>query len=406
MIGTGDDRFMYVYSENNMPDMNRIVPFFQPIVSLQTQRIIAYESLGREIVQGRARSLGPFFADASITDDIHIKVDRHLRELAFAKMMKSSGDFQLFINLKPSWIYHMYNNTGDLPTLQLIDKYQIPPSRIVIEVVEEDFLGNLQDLREVLEVYRTKGCMLAIDDVGSGFSNLDRIAIIQPKILKIDLKILKKSAKHEGYRALLRSFSIIAAQMGASLLVEGVETKEDLQNAMLAGARYAQGFLFAPAGPEFLPEDHFTEMLREEMSLFHAQELKKHSRLIEIEQALNHLFSTEVFVQNAEEADEALERFAKFALDIALRYYICKEDGYQISSNFNRTSEGNWVKDEKFRGSNWIWRPYFIPNILTMKHYQIGFLSQPYSDINTSSFIQTYSCPIGNGFYLFMDLAI
>src|SRR5688572_24331203 len=103
---------MYVYSKNNIPDMSRIVPFFQPIVSLQTQRIIAYESLGREIVQGRVRSLGPFFADSTITDDIHIKVDRHLRELAFAKMMLSNGDFQLFINLKPSWIYHIYNNTG------------------------------------------------------------------------------------------------------------------------------------------------------------------------------------------------------------------------------------------------------------------------------------------------------
>jgi EAL domain-containing protein (putative c-di-GMP-specific phosphodiesterase class I) len=397
---------MYGNTKINLPDMNRIVPFFQPIVSLQTQRIIAYESLGREIIEGRVRSLGPFFSDSDIADENHIKVDRRLRELAFDKLMKADGDFQLFINLKPSWIYHVFNKTGDLPTLQLIDKYDIPPSRIVIEVVEEDFYGNLQDLREVLEVYRTKGCILAIDDVGTGFSNLDRIAIIQPKILKIDLKILKKSARHEGYRALLRSFSIIAAQMGASLLVEGVETKEDLQNAMLAGARYAQGFLFAPAAPEFLPEDQFTELLREEMSLFHAQELKKHNRLFEIEQALNHLFRAEVRIQDAIEADDVLERFALLAWDIALRYYICKEDGNQISSNYYRNSDGNWEKDEKFRGSNWIWRPYFIPNILTMKHHKIGILSQPYSDLNTSSFIQTYSCPIGNGFYLFMDLAI
>lgn len=397
---------MYVYSENNIPDMERIVPFFQPIVSLQTQRIIAYESLGREIIEGHVRSLGPFFGDSNITDDIQIKVDRQLRQLAFEKMMKAEGDFQLFINLKPSWIYHMYNNTGDLPTLRLIDKYEIPPSRIVIEVVEEDFYGNLQDLREVLEIYRLKGCILAIDDVGSGFSNLDRIAIIQPKILKIDLKILKRSAKHEGYRALLRSFSIIAAEMGASLLVEGVETKADLQNAMLAGARYAQGFLFAPAAAEFLPEDHFAEMLCEEMCLFHDQELKKHNRLFEIEHALNQLFSTEVMIQDASEADEALQRFIKFALDIAMRYYICKEDGYQISSNYYRNADGDWEKDERIRGSNWIWRPYFIPNILTMKHYKIGILSQPYSDLNTSSFIQTYSCPIGNGFYLFMDLTM
>jgi EAL domain-containing protein (putative c-di-GMP-specific phosphodiesterase class I) len=398
---------MYALSKTTIPDINRVVPFFQPIVSLQTQRIIAYESLGREIIDGRVRSLGLFFGNAAISDDVHITIDRHLRDLAFEKISNTTGRFQLFINLKPSWIYHTYHKTGELPTLHLIDKYDLSPSRIVIEIVEEEFYGNLQDLCEVLEVYRRKGCMLAIDDVGSGFSNLDRIAIIQPKILKIDLKIMKKSAKHEGYRALLRSFSIIAAQMGASLLVEGVETKEDLQNALLAGARYAQGFLFAPAAPEFLPEDHFTEMLCEEISLYHEQELKKHSRLFEIEQALNHLYSSEVLlIQNADEADAVLERFVTFALDIALRYYICKEDGSQISSNYNHDSDGNWVKDEGFRGSNWIWRPYFIPNILTMKHHKIGILSRPYSDLDTSSFIQTYSCPIGNGYYMFMDLAI
>jgi hypothetical protein len=75
-----------------------------------------------------------FLSDVSfwITDDIHIKVDCHLRELAFAKMMKDKDDFQLYINLKPSWIswiYHMYNNTGDLPTMQLIDKYEISDRR-------------------------------------------------------------------------------------------------------------------------------------------------------------------------------------------------------------------------------------------------------------------------------------
>jgi hypothetical protein len=113
-----------------------------------------------------------------------------------------------------------------------------------------------------------------------------------------------------------------------------------------------------------------------------------------------------VRIQDANEADDVLERFAMLAWDIALRYYICQEDGNQISSNYYRNSDGNWEKDEKFRGSNWIWRPYFISNILTMKHHKIGILSQPYSDLNTSSFIQTYSCPIGNGFYLFMDLAI
>ena len=390
----------------DIPLEHEIAPYFQPIVSLQTQQIIAYESLGRRMVNGQVHSLGAFFNNAEISDEQHLIIDRILRERAFAKLAQSSLTCQLFVNLKPSWIFTVFKNTGELPTLQLMDKFDLLASRIVIEITEEEFNGNLLELKEILDNYRTRGCSLAIDDIGSGFSCLDRIAIIQPQILKMDLTILKKSAKHEGYRALLRSFAIISSQMGASLLVEGVETKEDLQNALLAGARYAQGFLFAPALPDFLPADYFSEMVKEEVRLFHAKELAKYSRLFEAEQGLNDLFNSDAVITSADKADQVIEQFLPAALDNGIRVYICTEDGNQISSNYFRQANSLWSKDEKFRGANWSWRPYFIPNILTMRNRRIGILSQAYADLDTANLIQTYSCPLGSGFYLFIDLTI
>ncbi|MNI29501.1 putative EAL-domain containing protein YkuI [compost metagenome] len=397
---------MYVStSDTKIPLKREVAPYFQPIVSLQNQQIFGYETLGRRVQQGKIESLGPFFKDPTIADENHLHIDRHLREMAIKKMAAEDPSACLFINLKPSWIFATYQTTGVLITLEIMKKYHIHPSRVVIEITEEEFMGHLQELTEVIHLYRQAGCRIAIDDVGSGFSNFDRIASIQPNILKIDLNILKKSATHSGYKALMQSFSILAAQMGASLLVEGVETKQDLQNALHASARYVQGYLFSPAMAELQQADTYKDMLKIEMGLYSQEEFVKYRRLFAVQESLEHLVNSSVAIQSVEEADHVIERTLTTITDNCMRIYICREDGYQISSNYTRKHH-NWHKDESFQGSNWIWRPYFIANVLIMNMKQQGTLSQVYADLDSLNLIQTFSCPLGEGFYLFLDLSI
>ncbi len=161
---------------------SRLIPHYQPIIALDTRRIMGYEALGRIRTSQGVRSLGPFFGDKTVPMSEQIRVDRLLREQA---LMKFAGDSyrseqgKLFINLKPSWIYQTFIETGELPTLRLLDKYHIDPRNVVIEITEESFLGPMEQLRSVVDVYREQGCLIAIDDVGSGFSNMDRIAQIR-----------------------------------------------------------------------------------------------------------------------------------------------------------------------------------------------------------------------------------
>jgi len=380
------------------------VPYFQPIVSLQNQGIFGYESLGRRVRPGRVESLGPFFHDPRVGTEMQLYIDRHLREQSMLKLASANHAAALFINVKPSWIFKAYKENRMLPTIQLIRKIGIDPSRVVIEITEEEFNGRLEDLMAIVELYRQEGCTVAIDDIGSGFSNFDRIAMLQPKIMKIDLNILKKSDKHTGYKALLQSFSVLSAQMGASLLVEGVETKSDLQNALRAGARYAQGYLFSQAEPDFQQPDVYKMMLKEEMRLYSESEFERCRRLTDLQTSLGHLTDASRPIATAEDADGVIEQVARTVTASAIRMFICRGDGYQISSNYYRRGE-IWCKDPGFRGSNWIWRPYFIANIHLMHTHSQGILSQTYTDLDSSSLIQTYSCSLGGGHYLFLDLA-
>ncbi|WP_187274514.1 EAL domain-containing protein [Paenibacillus sp. N3.4] len=391
--------------DSRIPHQHEVRPFFQPILSLQNQEIIGYETLGRRIRNGVVESLGPFFQSSDIPEEVHLTIDRYLREDAMKQLAATDDECLLFINLKPSWIYRTYRRTGELPTLQLIRKYQINPARIVIEITEEEFTGKLQELMQIVGLYRDFGCIVAIDDVGSGFSNFDRIASLQPKILKIDLNILKKSATHAGYKALMESFSILAAQMGASLLVEGVETKQELHSALQVGARYVQGYLFSKAESELQHRDAFKDMLKEEMQLFSLNEFQRYSQMFAVQQNLDAFVHSMLPIRTSEDADQVIEHAMSKVSNTCMRMYICREDGCQISSNYSRRDE-TWCKDESYRGANWIWRPYFISNILMMNLQKQGIFSQPYTDLDTSYQIQTYSCVVGESCYLFLDLTI
>jgi EAL domain-containing protein (putative c-di-GMP-specific phosphodiesterase class I) len=392
-----------ISADITFPSKSEVLPYFQPIVSLQTRRIFGYEALGRRAAGSRIESLGPFFADSRASARRHVEIDRHLRLMAVRKMSAAGG--MLFLNLKPSWIYRAFRESGELWTLGMLEANGFDPRRIVIEITEEEFAGPLQELTDILELYRDRGCTIAIDDIGSGFSNFDRIALLQPKIMKIDLKIIKRSVSHAGYKALLQSFAILAEQAGASLLVEGVETKEDLRGALQAGARYVQGYLFSPAQADLQAEGAYAELLHEEITQFAGDAVRRTEQLMALQMELNGLMETEDWrAAVGGDADAAVERLLGRLAPSTRRVYLCREDGSQVSSNFSRKAGGSWDKEERFRGSNWSWRPYFMPNIVMMKRQRQGILSQVYRDLDTSLPIRTFSCPFGDGHYLFVDI--
>lgn len=389
-----------------IPSTREIHPFFQPIVSLQSLSIVGYESLGRSIKAGQVTSLGPFFHNKGIPQEKQREIDRIIRNRAIIQMAGLNSDTKLFININPSWVYQQYKETGFLPTLKMIERQGLDPSRVVIEITEAGFLGELDELSDIINAYRLAGCTLAIDDIGSGFSNYDRVASLRPQILKVDMRLLKKGIAHGGYHAVLKSFSILASQIGASLLVEGVETREDLAYALKVGARYVQGFLFSPAQPQFQPAYTYEELLRDCIDSFTHDELNRQRKLYTVMDQFNQLIVSDAEISNGTEADAFICSLLDHVPDNVVCIYICREEGFQISSNYIRDESGSWRSDARARGANWIWRPYFITTVLQTKYGNQGCLSQEYIDLESSSSMQTYSAHIGDSHYLFLDLRI
>lgn len=378
--------------------------YYQPIIAMDTRRVVGYEVLGRACKGDNVRSLGPFFCDSSVSIEDHIIVDRILREQAMKKLATIEDPPLLFINLKPNWI-HRFTESGELYTLSLIDKYHIDPRRIVIEITEESFSGSMDELRAVVDMYRSRGCLIAIDDVGRGFSNTDRIALIQPNILKLDINMIKKSASHDGYLGALRSFSALAEQIGASLLAEGIETVQDLARAIEAGARYVQGFLFSRAEPDFQEPSRFAALLESELDEYLKQHLQSERRWQERAEQLAELL--ERIVQKAghveQKNDWIMDLLPELHVD-CIRVYLCREDGIQLSSNYSKISDGQWQCEDEYCGANWSWRPYFVANLVQLNDKRRAIVSRAYTDLESYEWIRTISVLAESGLILFADM--
>ena len=88
----------------------------------------------------------------------------------------------------------------------------------------------------------------------------------------------------------------------------------------------------------------------------------------------------------------------------AFRFYICDEEGFQISPNIVRKN-GEWEVEKEALGKNWSWRPYFLMNIIKLKEDTKGELSNIYSDIKTGELTRTFSMALDDNEYLFVDIS-
>jgi EAL domain-containing protein (putative c-di-GMP-specific phosphodiesterase class I) len=122
----------------------------------------------------------------------------------------------------------------------------------VFEVVESEQIRDEDHLKDIVDYYRAKGFRIALDDVGSGYSSLNLLVALEPDVIKVDLKIIRDIDKLPANQAVFQALAGIAAQTGALLLAEGVETAAELDWCRAHGASLAQGYFWGP--PVALPD--------------------------------------------------------------------------------------------------------------------------------------------------------
>jgi len=382
-----------------------IIAYFQPILSADTNSVYSYEVLGRYIDDdGSVKSLGPFFNDANTTNEEARRIDRIVRKYAMKKYVEEKRSEYLFINIRLAWLQDYIDRPDELPTIQWAKEFGIDPDRIVIEITEEEFYADEAHIN-VLTYYKKAGCHIALDDYGKSASNIDRLALLQPDIIKINIDYIHKSENSYHYREYLKFLAAFAEAVGIEVLYEGIETQTQLDICMACKGRFFQGFLIAlpQASMRDAVVNHFIFSSSTEDSYKTLRRKIMYTDLLK--SYMDHkvgffLIENPSFFEK-EDVGKYLSNLCG-ELPEVIRIYLCNKNGEQISSNFE-WNEGNVTLCD-YRGKNWAWRGFFHEALEAFMAGGRSCLSAAYRDFSTKNRVYTYFYALNSDVFLFVDI--
>ncbi len=164
-------------------------------------------------------------------------LDLHMINLAFEELSKTN-DYSLGCNV--STVTMQNKNSWDVLRSAII-RHRYLAERLVIEVTETRPISDLSGLAQNIADARALGCRVAIDDFGSGFISPAVLLNLEIDIVKIDASILR-TIRPGKLGSSLRNLVGFATTITPTIVIEGVESGEDLKNVVAAGATHAQGY--------------------------------------------------------------------------------------------------------------------------------------------------------------------
>jgi EAL domain-containing protein (putative c-di-GMP-specific phosphodiesterase class I) len=218
---------------------------YQPIVRADDLGVYGHEALVRCQTRELASPL-VLFDVAQKTKRVRL-LSRLLRRMT-AKATEELPDGQLmFMNVHPT----------DLEDPELLD----PPSwltrlgtKMVLEITERATISDFSLFRKRLEKLRDHEFVIAIDDLGSGYSALNTVAELEPEIIKLDMLLIRGIDNNRIRQDLVAKLVSFAETLGCKVVAEGIETQSQLETVRDLGCHLLQGFLLARPGPSFLTE--------------------------------------------------------------------------------------------------------------------------------------------------------
>lgn len=216
-----------------------VFPVFQPILDVRRIAYMGFETLIRGPENSSLHRPAELFAAADaagLMEDLeHLCREKSLR--AFAALRLPGN---LFLNVTPSRL--LDPRLGGEWMENLLDEINLSPSRIVLELTENQKISDIPHLPAVLRNYRNKGYRIAIDDLGEGFSNLKMWSEVRPEFVKIDRSFIHGIADDDIKHHFVRAMIDLAEICHAPIIGEGVERLEDLKRLREMGVAYAQGY--------------------------------------------------------------------------------------------------------------------------------------------------------------------
>jgi diguanylate cyclase (GGDEF)-like protein len=229
---------------------------FQPLYSLSHQKQVGFEALLRgEDDDGTLVPPVVLFAPRPLSDEAGLDRASHVVHLRNARRLINC-DTWLFLNILPA-TFVADGYADQLATLAR--SAGLAPGKIVLEILESHG-GSVDEMSRAAARYRELGFLIAVDDFGAGQSNLDRLFRIRPDFVKLDGELIRATIPGTQQSILPKLVSLLH-QAGMLVVVEGVETMEELILAVESNVDFAQGYLLGRPSAEVAPPESVNRLI-------------------------------------------------------------------------------------------------------------------------------------------------
>lgn len=237
---------------------DRFVPLFQPKIDLKTGRISGCEALARwQLENGRLVSPSVFIElaeECGLIGKIGAQILYKASEEA-AKWARDGFPINLAVNVSP----RQFEDENLAETiLDALAKSGLSPRQLEIEITESLAIQQPDRVRDVLEPLRRLGIKLAMDDFGTGHSNLAVLTQIDFDVFKIDRQFLTGTPEDEQSNAIIDMILSMANTLNMTIVGEGIETEAQAAFLTNRDCDIGQGFLYSPP----ISAAAFEEMLK------------------------------------------------------------------------------------------------------------------------------------------------
>lgn len=226
---------------------HEFVPYYQPIVSIETRAVISFEALARWNRPGLGVVAAGEFIEFAESHGLVDAIDTSILDDVCAD---AAALFERF----PSASVAVNISAGHLMAPGLAASVErallarsIAPERIRLEITETAIMTDTVQARATLAQLRLDGMQIVLDDFGAGHSSLAYLHRLPIAGLKIDRSFVEPLVSDPQTVAIVRSIVALAQTLGLYTVAEGVETAEQLEILRQLGVLYAQGFFFSPA---------------------------------------------------------------------------------------------------------------------------------------------------------------
>src|SRR5262249_25952886 len=234
------DAFMTLESLQDINLRERVTTRYQAIRRMKDDVVMAYEALSRG-AQGTGLEDAEQLFQAAADHNLSVELDRLCRRKA---LLSSSGRVpstaKIFVNTLPATIRDP--EFRGKPLIDFLQKAQVQPDRIGIEITEGLVIDNFEMFRDTMGYFTDLNMAFAVDDVGTGYSGLQAIANLKPAFLKIDISLVRGVYENKVNQAMVKAIIAVGHTIGAGVIAEGIEKEQDADTLKTMGVDYGQGY--------------------------------------------------------------------------------------------------------------------------------------------------------------------